>query len=150
VAVYVYAHCTGLPHPTWSLLYLQYYHERNIRGGEKPFTSSLNICSEACFRRSRGGWTKYIYRLLPSPQPCDEILEKSMVARNRVGIGLSYRPARARICKCLRNIGIASKESIPKGLESIPGLLKRFTDSGSGDIGRQPDSLEWIPGLHKR
>jgi hypothetical protein len=29
------------------------------------------------------------------------ILEQSMRARNRVGIGLSYRPARARICKRL-------------------------------------------------
>ncbi len=30
---------------------------------------------------------------------CAKILEQSMGARNRVGMGLSYRPARARICK---------------------------------------------------
>jgi hypothetical protein len=31
---------------------------------------------------------------------------------DRVGIGLSYRPARARICKCLWSPGIDSEESI--------------------------------------
>jgi hypothetical protein len=35
-----------------------------------------------------------------------------MWARNRVGIGLSYRPARARIFKLLRSPRIDSKESI--------------------------------------
>jgi hypothetical protein len=34
---------------------------------------------------------------------------------------------RARICKRLRSIGIDSKQSIPPGWESIPGLLKKFT-----------------------
>jgi hypothetical protein len=34
-------------------------------------------------------------------------------ARNRVGIGLSYRSARARICKSLRRPGIDSEDSIP-------------------------------------
>jgi hypothetical protein len=36
-----------------------------------------------------------------------------MGARNRVGIELSYRPARARICKRLRRPGIDSEDSIP-------------------------------------
>ncbi len=36
------------------------------------------------------------------------ILEQSMGTRNRVGIGLLYRPARVRICKRLRNPGIDS------------------------------------------
>jgi hypothetical protein len=37
------------------------------------------------------------------------ILEQSMGARNRVGMGLSYRPPpRARICKHLRSPGIDS------------------------------------------
>jgi hypothetical protein len=52
---------------------------------------------------------------------------------------------RARICKRLRIPGIDSKESIPgryvkqscwagpPGWEPIPGPLKRFTNSGSGD-----------------
>ncbi len=38
---------------------------------------------------------------------------------------------RARICKRLSCPAIDSKESIPSGCESIPGLLKRFTNSGS-------------------
>ncbi len=40
--------------------------------------------------------------------------------------------SRARICKRLRSSGIASNESIPPGWESMRGLLKRFTNSGSG------------------
>jgi hypothetical protein len=51
---------------------------------------------------------------------------------NRVGIGSSYRPARARICKRLRRPGIDSEDSIPPGWESIPGLLNRFKNTGSG------------------
>jgi hypothetical protein len=35
-------------------------------------------------------------------------LEQSLVARNRVGIGLSYWPARARVCKLLRSPETAS------------------------------------------
>jgi hypothetical protein len=41
------------------------------------------------------------------------IFKQSMGTRNRVGIGLSYRPARARICKLLRRPGIDSEDSIP-------------------------------------
>jgi hypothetical protein len=36
-----------------------------------------------------------------------------MGARHRVGIGLSYRPARASICKRLKSPGIDSEKSIP-------------------------------------
>ncbi len=43
---------------------------------------------------------------------CAGILEQSMGARNRLGIGLSYRPARARICKRLRSTGNNFKVSI--------------------------------------
>ncbi len=42
---------------------------------------------------------------------CAGILEQSMEASNRVGIGLSCRPARARICKCLWSPGIDSASS---------------------------------------
>jgi hypothetical protein len=63
-----------------------------------------------------------------------------------------YRIYRARICKRLRSPGIDFKESIPPayvasragtsigfragppGWESIPGLHKKFTNSGSGKI----------------
>ncbi len=71
------------------------------------------------------------------------ILEQSMVARNRVGIGFTYRTVKAYAC------GIDSLESIPGllksvkipslgcqtsplGWESIPRLLKRLTNTGSG------------------
>jgi hypothetical protein len=37
-----------------------------------------------------------------------------------------HRKNRDRICKCLR-----SQESIPPGWKSFPGLLKRFTNTGS-------------------
>jgi hypothetical protein len=79
-----------------------------------------------------------------------------------------YRPIGASICKCLRSPGIDSKESIPPayvawragtsnrvvvparpGWESIPGLLKRFTNSGSGYLGWRINSSESIPGLLK-
>jgi hypothetical protein len=43
---------------------------------------------------------------------CAEIFKQSMWTRNRVGIGLSYRPARARTCKSLWSPGIDSEESI--------------------------------------
>jgi hypothetical protein len=36
-----------------------------------------------------------------------------MGARNRVGIGLAYRPVIAHICKSLRRPGIDSEDSIP-------------------------------------
>ncbi len=39
---------------------------------------------------------------------------------------------RAPVCKRLRSPRIDSEESIPPGWESIPGLLKRFTNKGSG------------------
>ncbi len=44
-------------------------------------------------------------------------------------------PSRARIYKRLRSPGIDSKESIPPDWESIPELLKKFTNSGSGHRG---------------
>ncbi len=36
--------------------------------------------------------------------------------------GHQSEPCRARTCKRLRSLGIASEESIPPGWESIPGL----------------------------
>jgi hypothetical protein len=41
-------------------------------------------------------------------------IKQSMEARNRVGTGLSYRPARAGSFKCLRSSGIDSEESTPQ------------------------------------
>jgi hypothetical protein len=45
--------------------------------------------------------------------PCAVILEQFMGARNRVGTGLSYRPARACICKRFWSPGIDSEDLIP-------------------------------------
>jgi hypothetical protein len=44
-----------------------------------------------------------------------EFLNNLWGARNRVGVGLSYRPARARIFKLLRSPRIDSTEPIPPG-----------------------------------
>jgi hypothetical protein len=68
-----------------------------------------------------------------------------------------YQAAKSRICKRLRRPGIDSEESIPPacvawrasttnrvvvtgppGSESIPGLLKRFKNTGSGASARAP------------
>jgi hypothetical protein len=48
----------------------------------------------------------------PFSIPVLEFLEQSMGSTNRVGIGLSYRPVRARIFKLLRSPRIDSKESL--------------------------------------
>ncbi len=78
-----------------------------------------------------------------------------MGARNRAEIGLSHQPARSHICKRLWSPGIDSEESsspayvawragtknrvvVPAArLESIPGLLNRSTNTGSGYMGRR-------------
>jgi hypothetical protein len=44
---------------------------------------------------------------------------------------LCLTPTRAQICKRVRIPEIDYKESIPPGWESFPGLLKRFTNTGS-------------------
>ncbi len=46
--------------------------------------------------------------------------------------------------KLLRSPGFDSKETIPPGWESIPGLLKRFTNRGSSGPVRQPYSTRFI------
>ncbi len=47
---------------------------------------------------------------------------------------------RGRICKCLWSPGIYSEESISPGWESILGLLKRSTNTGSGCGGEGEDA----------
>jgi hypothetical protein len=44
-----------------------------------------------------------------------EIFKQSVEARNRAGIGLSHRPAKARIYKLLRSPRIDSKKPFPLG-----------------------------------
>jgi hypothetical protein len=58
-----------------------------------------------------------------------------MGARIRVGIGLSYWPARARICKKFRSLGIDSKESISARLGIDLWALLKVYELGSCYVG---------------
>jgi hypothetical protein len=68
-----------------------------------------------------------------------------MGARNRVGVGFSYRPARDSIFKFLRSPGIDYKESIPPAhVAWLSGaqIFKRLRSPGI-------DSKESIPPAHE-
>ncbi len=74
----------------------------------------INIFTEAHTAKDAFSETASLFRLSPHfPSPAimyrAEIFKKSMGARNRVGIGLSYRPTR-----------------LHKLAESIPGFYKRL------------------------
>jgi hypothetical protein len=72
------------------------------------------------------------------------ILEQSMGARNRVGIGLSYRLARARICKPLQEpTRIDRIDPILAGRYEILSEVPACQATYPGEI----DSKESIPGL---
>jgi hypothetical protein len=92
-----------------------------------------------------------------------------MWTRNRVGIGLLYRPARARICKPFKEPGIDSQPGGPvrqpyllyqlarlhrlaefDSSESIPGIIKRLKIRAQATLASGIGSLESIPGLLKR
>ena len=85
-----------------------------------------------------------------------------MGTRNQVGIGLLYRPARARICKPFKEPGIDSQPGGPvrqpyllyrlarlhRLAESIPGLLKRLQIRAQATLASGIGSLVSIPRLH--
>ncbi len=85
-----------------------------------------------------------------------------MGTRNRVGIGLLYRPARACICKPFKEPGIDSQPGGPvrqtyllyrlarlhRLAESIPGLLKRLQLRAQATLASEIGSLELIPQLN--
>jgi hypothetical protein len=85
-----------------------------------------------------------------------------MGTRNRVGIGLLYRPARARISKPFKEPRINSQPRGPvrqlyllyrlarlhRLAESIPGLLKRLQIRAQATLASENGSLESIPRLH--
>jgi hypothetical protein len=52
---------------------------------------------------------------------CAGILEQYMEARNRVGVGLSHRPARLQYIGC--RAGTATRFLAPKDCSKIPALL---------------------------
>ncbi len=72
---------------------------------------------------------------------------------NKVGIFVYFYWA--FICKRLRSPGIDSEELIPPGWESIPVLLKSYTNTGSVFYtknkwkNKMEKRWESIPGLHK-
>jgi hypothetical protein len=86
-----------------------------------------------------------------------------MGTRNIVGIGLLYRPTRARICKTFKEPGIDSQPGGPvqqpyflyqlarlhRLAESIPGLLKHLQIRAQATLASGFGSLELIPGLRK-
>ncbi len=87
-----------------------------------------------------------------------------MGTRNRVGLELLYRPARARICKPFKEPGIDSQPGgtvrqpyllyqlvrLHRLAESIPRLLKRLQMRAQTTLDSGIGFLESIPGLHKR
>ncbi len=90
------------------------------------------------------------------------IFKQSMGTRKRVGIGLLYRPTRARICNPFNEPGINSQPGGPvwqpyllyrlarlhRLAESIPGLLKCLQIRAKATLAIGIDSLESIPRLH--
>jgi hypothetical protein len=88
--------------------------------------------------------------------------KQSMGTRNRVGIGLLYRPARDRICKPFKEPGIDSQPGWPvrrsyllyrlarlhRLAELIPGLLKRLQIRAQTTLASRIGFLESIPRLH--
>ncbi len=87
-----------------------------------------------------------------------------MGTRNRVGIGLLYRPARARICKSFKGPGIDIQPGGPvrqpyllyrlarlhRLAELIPGLLKHLQIRAQATLASRIGSLVSIPRLLKR
>ncbi len=77
----------------------------------------------------------------PAYVACAGILEQSLGARNRVGKGLSYQPARARICKAFkgprnrfpawRNRFVCSINICKFGFSGYIGWRNRFLGIGS-------------------
>jgi hypothetical protein len=93
------------------------------------------------------------------------IFKQSMGTRNRVGIGLLYRPTRARICKPFRKPRIDSQPGGPVQqpfllyqlarllrlmIPGNPGLLKLLQLRAQATLASRIGSLESIPGLLKR
>jgi hypothetical protein len=90
------------------------------------------------------------------------IFKQSMGSRNQVGIGLLYRPARARIFKPFMEPGIHSQPGGPvrqpyllywlarlhRLAESIPGLLKHLQIGAQATLASGIGFLESIPWLH--
>ncbi len=110
--------------------------ERNFLPIFLPYMKAMSARSVSVLLASRATlWVRclaslfYLYVFLII---CAGILEQSMGARNRVGIGLLYRPARARICKAFKenrnrfpfDSGYIGWHGGVDSAESISGLIK--------------------------
>jgi len=73
------------------------------------------------------------------------ILEQPMGARNRQRIGLSYRPARARIFKPLRNSEIDAKESISPFYVACAGIFKQSMEAKEPSKNRAVEQARQSP-----
>ncbi len=88
-----------------------------------------------------------------------QILAQSMGTRNRVGIGLLYRPARARICKPFKEPGIDSQPGGPvrqrqpyllyrlARLHRLAELIPRNRFLGSLNVYKYGLRLHWLAEL---
>ncbi len=75
------------------------------------------------------------------------IFKQSVEARNRVGIGLSYRPSRVRIFKLLRSPRIDAKEPIPPGCVAWAGIFKPLWGPGiDAQASIPPTYVAWRAG----
>ncbi len=95
-------------------------------------------------------------------QHCAGVFKQSMGTKYRVGTGLLYRCARARICKPFKEPGIDSQSRGPvrqpyllyrlnrlhRLAESIPWLFKRLQIRAQATMASGIGSLESIPRLH--
>ncbi len=121
-----------------------------------PWRARAHICR--CLRRPGIDSEELILKF----QHRAGIFKQSMGTRNRVGIGLLYRPAKACICKPFKEPGIDSQPGGPvrqpcllyrltrlhRLVESIPGLLKRLQIRAQATLASGIGSLESIPRLH--
>ncbi len=73
---------------------------------------------------------------------CAGILEQSVGDRNRIGIGLSYQPPRARNFKWFRSPGIDSKEAIPP---AYIAYVARYVKKGCHTCPARRGIDSWAP-----
>jgi hypothetical protein len=81
-----------------------------------PYTSNIYVIDKHIYKDEHllTVWPGKNPTVIGSSSVLEFLIKQSMEARNRVGTGISYRPARAGILKRLRSSGINSKESIPQ------------------------------------
>jgi hypothetical protein len=114
-----------------------------------PWPAGAHICR--CLRRPGIDSEELIHKF----QHCAGIFKQSLGTRNRVGIGLLYRPARAHICKPFKEHGIHSQPGGPERqpyllyrLARLHRLLNRLQIRAKATLASGIGSLESIPWFH--